>query len=256
MKLKISDEKICSLYKDDETIANLAKMCDCSTTTIRGKLKKCNIKLRTNSECQRLRFGVENIFITPNLIEIVDGLLLGDGYFEIKGKSARLKIAQRSDRLEWLEQIQMLLSKCGVNSKIRIHGRQNENRKESVLLCTSFHSEFLDIAQRWYKHGKKKRYIPDDVFLTPKSIALWYFGDGSASKNGYLAIFSTDCFERYCVEKLAFKLNKIYHWTPNISKSPGSRLILTNKRDRSSLVEMVRPFAPLCFEYKLKLITK
>lgn len=253
MKLNIGDEEICTLYVGGKTISEIAKQCLCSTTTIRKKLNSNNIKLRTHTECQRLRFGIKTIVISPNLIEIIDGLLLGDGYFEIKGNSARLKLAQRSDRIQWLEKIQKLLSDCGVDSKIRIHIKKGEKREESKLLCTSFLPEFLDIAQRWYKGCKKKMYVPEDVWLSPLSIALWYFGDGSASKSGYLAIFSTDCFEQNCVETIALKLNKMYGWTPNISKPPGSRLILTNKKDRLSLVEIVKPFTPPCFEYKLNL---
>jgi len=251
VKLNTSDEEICALYVGGKTISEIAKQCFCSTTTVRTKLNSKNIILRTQSECQRLRFGIKPIVISQNLMEIIDGLLLGDGYFEIKGNSARLKLAQRSDRIQWLEQIQKLLSECGVESKIRIHIKKSEKHEESKLLCTSFLPEFLEIAQRWYKGCKKKMFIPEDVCLSHLSVALWYFGDGSASKNGYLAIFSTDCFEQSFVEKIASKLHKMYGWTPNISKPPGSRLILTNKKDRLSLIKIVKPFTPSCFEYKL-----
>lgn len=95
--------------------------------------------------------------------------------------------------------------------------------------------------------------MPQDVDLSPISVAHWYFGDGGRGGKGYHATFCTDGFTSEDVIFLMQRLVALYGWRP--TRTDRNRILLSLAQDRKSLVEMIQPLTPTCFGYKLQLKT-
>ncbi|KVP96897.1 hypothetical protein WJ97_13815 [Burkholderia ubonensis] len=114
------------------------------------------------------------------------------------------------------------------------------------------YSLFLKEAERWYPDGKKR--VPFDLVLTPISLAHWYCGDGYRCNSGYIAAFATDGFSTECVESLMQKMRESFGFSPGY-EARRNRIQLGTMPDRVKFLELVTPYMPKCFAYKLQLQT-
>jgi len=113
-----------------------------------------------------------------DLIELIDGCLLGDGFLALRRASgwrnARFGFASTRS-LTLLKQLQSWLEYYGFRYQIRDIGTDYQQ------LVTGLDPFFTAMWRRWYRNGKKT--IPQDVRLTPLSLLLWYLGDGTISND-------------------------------------------------------------------------
>lgn len=182
-----------------------------------------------------------------NILDVVDGLLLGDGFIETttNGRTGRLVIGQSGHRMPWIADLHSQLSDFGVASSLSTLSTCNVTikgkvcvRSERMVLKTHTYPLLGDQQRRWYQ-GRVK-VIPKDVTLSPQSIALWYFGDGCVGGNGYRAYFCTDGFSRDDVSWLVCALRSTYNWAPTQTRK--NRILLLKSRDRKSLKDMIEPY--------------
>lgn len=173
---------------------------------------------RSRSEAKRNRVDEPvdyNVsLMTESILESVDGFLLGDGHIN-PNPHPQIKSARLTCGLEYEEFCRYLMghfSDWHPTIAGYAHGRMSKGIvwQGRTLNHPDFHQQLL----RWYanEHEKWVKRVPGDVRLTPKSVLLWYLGDGSVvcdgSANTIILRLSTDGFEPACVETLAARLRE------------------------------------------------
>lgn len=115
------------------------------------------------------------------------------------------------------------------------------------------------IYRRWYPNGKK--HVPEDLVLTPLTVAHWFCGDGTSSyrpnNGGIIVSFATDCFTFDECEVLAYKLNTLcpefsFNAWCNKSRKNQPRIRTGNKTSVSAFFDCVTPVLSKYFSYKIK----
>lgn len=199
--------------------------------------------------------------MTPTLLDVVDGLMLGDAWLEVNANSeGRLCLEQIPERGDWLDMVESIFDSEGVTCsrqhrpprQARIKGREFIS-KGSIVLRTGKYQPFTEQRSRWYVEGKKR--VPLDVRLTPQSLAHWFWGDGCTGNNGYRMVFHTDGFNESDVDLLQGKLRSTFGWeaTKQERRKGVFTLALSESEFRRDLVGQIRPYCPPCFAYKLNI---
>lgn len=124
-------------------------------------------------------------------VEIIDGLLLGDGDLHQNSKNASLRVRNTNKR--WLEELSEIIPQSYgpryVKSAEELAQRDNEsgfnegadasNYKDVWSWQTVKTEQLSKQRERWYD-GSDKR-VPKDLELTPSVVRHWIAGDGNAN---------------------------------------------------------------------------
>ena len=232
--------------------------------------KARRINLKTRNTCKKSN---NNILISTELKETIDGCLLSDGYLSKCGVCG--SFSQNNINIEWLDNIKDCFSEYDIISTINIQSKERYvdfsnispdknicKCKQIYILDTSHYIEFKDLYNKWYlfdyeyinKYNKLcdkyKKSVPNDLKLTPKCVAYWYFGDGSKHKNrkNYITL-STQGFSIDNVNMLRNKLeNELDIMAGNPNKS--NTIIISNKRSVYLFLDYIKPYKISCFNYK------
>jgi hypothetical protein len=245
-RLPTEDVRLVSLYESGWSESRLAREFGLARSTVhRRLLDGCDV-VRSSTESRDL-LNHKTFDASEPFIELVDGLLLGDASIEQWANSeGRMEITQRRACVDWLYDIQSRLATFGVESRVDDRGLRG------FQLRTKKYVPFTELRQRWYPKGKK--IIPRDVRLTPLSIAQWYWGDGSTSNNGYTMSFCTDGFTWRDVRWVSRRLRVLYGWASSVVKHQTyPKLSIYRVNHRLALVDLIGPYCPSSFTYKLKI---
>lgn len=259
---RIDRDLVRHLYlQDGFSLEQVAKQAGCTFQTVAKILAKEGISRRS-------AYRTNHCEITEDLINILDGFLLGDGSLRAgrSCKSASFYVSQCGRRKEWLTNSKALLESKGIMSKI-----DRRDNKDSVLMVgrqkgslirggphfvlrTSFYTEMLEEYQRWYPNGSKT--VPKDLQLAPIGLAQWYFGDGALCRpNGNSqVVFATNGFSYEDADFLAQLIRLTFGWNAHVNKGPVIRMGRRNQI--LELIQVVAPFAPKCFSYKLRVLNQ
>jgi hypothetical protein len=241
-------------YQSGTSAAALARKYRASLWSVLSRIRKAGIKVRSNKEYNEKRLNL-NAEQGLRLLALVDGFLLGDGSIDPKGC---LRLEQTKRRRGWLVQVAALFSKLGVSTKllkIPPRTRMLEGRvlcsKGGHLLYTPCYVEFQEQRKRWYPKGVKR--VPQDVDLSPCSLANWFAGDGTYDTSGSLFL-CTDGFLKTEVVRLAQGRCAL---GIHASCIPGQReaqfKVAILRRDEAQLFkEAVEAHLPACCYYKLQ----
>lgn len=153
--------------------------------------------------------------LTKRQQEILNGLMLGDGNITKRGNgNGRLRVNRSiKDRnySEWIakEFFEYCSNRCLADRTITDtrHNKTYERTEFSTRCDPVFTKEYF----RWYNSIK---IIPDDLLLTPLTLAIWFSDDGSISKRykngataGFEISFATCSFGKNGTEKLCKMIN-------------------------------------------------
>lgn len=185
------------------------------------------------------------ILLTEEAVELLDGLLLGDGSLESPTHSeSRFALGQRVGREGWVHDVARRLGNNGIPSVVSNRGERGWE------LRTPKYRTLTRERLRWYPSGVKA--VPVDVRLTPLSISQWYWGDGLVENNGYRMGFCTDSFAQEQVQFLASQLRFQYGLESVVRPHQGGfRIYISQRASRVGLVRLLETFCPQCFQYKL-----
>ena len=154
-----------------------------SVATVYTDLKRNNIPLRSKSQSVSMVKGALDkckSFLTENIIEWVDGLMLGDGTINFRKPnymSARVRIDSTSKK--WVEYGTSGLIPYSPREPKVIHKVSKKHPNPIWQSQTLMHPDLVMQARRWYSGPNQTKVIPKDVRITPTSVILWYLGDGS-----------------------------------------------------------------------------
>ena len=185
--------------------------------TLYNYAKKLGIG-RNSSEAKRNReedpLDWSISYMTESIIEAIDGFLLGDGCIQLEYRN-KTEIGRLSCGVQYEEFCKYL-----INHFSTYKATSTKYDRESMSFGyiwegrTRFHTDLYIQRQRWYPKDKNdstsKKQPPNDVRITPRSVMMWYLGDGSCvQKNNTIVIrLSTDGFDKERVEFLTDKMKK------------------------------------------------
>lgn len=204
--------------------------------------------------------------------DILIGSLLGDGSISNKYhgqnccfvKSQCLKFKEYVDwHYEQLLPYSTSVKECytkkeivGYDSRgIILERKSIEKRHNAWKIRTTNHPVFTEMRDKWYPYGIK--IVPNDIVLTPLSIAIWYCDDGSNNFADRRAYIFTQGFTFEDVDVLRMQLGK-FDIAPTvitkISPYTGKKqpVLSFTSTAYDNLIHLVNPFVSCkCFQYKV-----
>jgi len=181
--------------------------------------KKYNIKSRTSSEYLSLTYN--DINPTEKEMEIINGLLLGNGHIKENKYTAQLKINLKHEEI--INDLIKLLN----NIKITIY------YKNGYILATKSYPFFKTLKL-------------ENVNLTPETCYWWYINTGSV-KNGYTKLKTKSPNIISLSQKLPIKTT--------IWQIHNNDTIIINKtEDRQKFLRYIGPCRHQCYAYKWRVL--
>lgn len=167
--------------------------------------------------------GSDKIFrVQPVFDEVLEGLLLSDGRLS---RDLRLTLVQYESHRNWLDQVERQLWGAGLSCVRRPHAR-------GISLQTQSSDRLAPAYTRWYITRRKTP--PEDVQLTPASLAYWFSGGGAVAKNGY----TLRLYTRFGT-LLGPHVQRVFGWQPTVDVR-GLRFAA----DRNAIAACIRPWLP------------
>lgn len=212
-------------------------------TKNRGYVEACEL------QSDDILLSIRNdIVLTPIQKQILIGKMLGDGTLHIKHNkyidTASIEWGQKEkEYTEWcLQGLQELSGASGD----RISGYERKIYFGKTKNTVSIHNEFID----WVSSGHKE--VPNNVKLTPISIAFWYMDDGSLTH--YVGQedrvrFATNGFNKESCQHLVNELSK-FDITATIKDYKGNTICL-DAENAEKMFLLVFPYICESKKYKL-----
>lgn len=190
----------------------ISKIIGCTRHTVSNYLKYYKVPIKKQ--------GTWLIITNSNGIidnkEVIEGLMLGDGHIEKRGRSHNPRLIIHQKQKEFVD---FLRNEISPTSKTVFH-KGNSSRLKCGRLIPAAYSYFCKTKaspilksyhNEWYKN--KQKILPENLILTPTNVLHWFMGDGSAyfrkkDKNGEIK-FSTNNFTESEVNVLVKKFNNL-----------------------------------------------
>ena len=160
---------------------------------------------------------------TPRQIEIINGSLLGDACLEkletskCNSRFIEKHGIQQLEYLQWkFKELKPFTQTIGYGEEIK-DDKTYQYCKFNTFNCPCF--TFLE--SKWYK--QRIKIVPNDLILTPLTLAVWYFDDGYFCKDQKNITIYTNGFSLKEVKKLVKKLHKLGIKNCHMRQSQESR---------------------------------
>ncbi len=237
LKGKYIDEKLSTVQ--------IAKLCNCDSSTISYWLNKFNITIRSCGEGVYIR-KTNHCDLSTEARQWLDGELLGDGCLVFSNRSA--KFSYGSKYKEYINYISDTLNSFRIKQAGKI--RKYYYKKLSYYYYNSLsYAELLIIRKRWYPDNKKK-IIPRDLKLTPLLLRQEYIGDGSLvhrKKHRPSIVLSTCGFPIKNVEWLVDELGKKGF---KATRRPSNNIINISTYSTKDFLQYIGNCPVKCYQYK------
>lgn len=233
---------------EKKTCDKISDLCGCSKSTILKWLDKYNIKTRTIND-----YNLNNINLTDELLENIEGLLLGDGNLTKRHKNGGVTYRHTDKNKSFIIFLMEHLKKLGLefigNKYYKIYHK--ENKKYSYYMSTKTYNKLNNIYIKWYPNNKKK--IPDDFKLTPTKLFWWFIGDGSISydyrkKNTYSIDISS--YQLYINKNLIKQLKNKKIKTTTQNNRNTLHIKAESRKNFLKYILSSNINIPNCYEYK------
>ena len=237
-----------NLYKT-KTRKELAEHFNVSKSTINRRIKELNCFKRNLDHS-----------IVPNneQLELIIGSLLGDGSLSIsKNEKSTFKIThgeKQFDYLQWKNNLLKPFSRELVKSIVNSPFPNGKTRKKPSTIYTSYTFStnfFKELEKKWYVprtdhyHFKRRKIIPEDLKLTPFTLAIWFFDDGRNSQLHRNASISTDGFTLHECDKLVNLIDATFNIKCKTVKTKieSQFEIYFPTTSYLNLIEVIKPYA-------------
>ncbi len=257
-RLDIKKDEIIRYYVDkDMTTYEIAKLLGCHRCSVSRLLKRCGVNIKRHKRAYSFYYEQK---LNPEQKELLIGSLIGDGCVSKHHNginSCRFIETHSIAQLDYLMWKKDILQNF-VSSNIQfIDNSKNKSYSNGISACfyTVLHKEFVYFYELFYKDGKKQ--IPDNIKLSPLSLAVWFFDDGSVSKNGknsWFATFHVEGFSEHDIDVLRKMLKSTFGIDSFIVKVKNGKynIIRLNNKEYKKLCEIISPFGMNCMNYKIK----
>jgi len=218
---------------------DIAKKYNVTTGAVLLRFSRKKIKIRSIVESLVLKGNYANI--SDNLVNFLNGLLLGDGSVVFAGRKKSCWYAHTDKNKEYLTWLVNEFYKFGIECSKIIPSHNN-----AWQVRTKSYRNFVDIRNKWYPNGKK---IIPDIELKPITLFNWYIGDGSYDKKSIshkVVICSQfDQFGKYVMSNKLIELG--------IKNSVYSNMIYIKSESRKEFFKYIKSCMfkiPKCYLYK------
>lgn len=255
-------DKICAMYGEGNPVEAITNECRVSMSNVYTVLRERQTKLQGRKRFQH----PAGPLLAPEQMEIINGSLLGDGHIDRPRHGNSLFIKnQKPDRLEYLlwHRNKFLPYKSAIKTTshkrpIWINGKITEHpteRTSVTFLRTQRSCRFSELLLKWYPYGKKV--VPEDIKLTPLTIAIWFCDDGTNASRERRISFSTNGFSWEECEFLTCELKKfgfLSHLKGSGKKEGNKPILVIKSHHYTDFISFVSPYIPWdCFSYKISL---
>lgn len=188
----------------------------------------------------------ENLSSNQQLLSILIGLLLGDGYLQKMGGDARFCLYMKDKG--FVQLVWDYLNALGIlGAPVREYSHMDKRTGKTYTIY-SFSTYTLPFFtkhyKQWYKqiNGENVKILPSNLadLVTPISLAYWVAGDGSYDESQGCVRIYTNSFTRVEVELLQSILLKRFHLGSSINLHGGLPVLRIPKRELPKLQELVK----------------
>lgn len=195
---------------------------------------------------------MEHIQFTKRQHEIIEGLMLGDGGLWRRKTTHNpvLRVNRSLIDLEynnWLKEEFCDILPCSLNEMHTLDKRTNKVYSSSVLRTVSS-KLLLPYYERWYPNNKKA--IPDDLVLSPLTLAVWFADDGCVQNIDKWSLdmkISTNGFSNSDVAKLVQKITQLLSVKFHVYQNNGQPTIRGFTSASLAFLRIIDPVFPPLF---------
>ena len=253
--LLITKEHLQHMYvESDKTTYQIADEIKTTRKSVSKMLREYGIKIKRHKREYSFYYE-QNLSQTQK--ELIIGSLFGDGHVAKHHEginSCRFIESHSIKQLEYLEYKKNILqnfvsgdTRIIDNTKTKSYGQKPTYCFEAVL-----HKEFVQFRQMFYRDGIK---IIPDIQITPFSLAIWYYDDGSLSKSKKnwkpSARFHTEGFSEFSVKTCQKILSDCFSIENSILDYRGYKILSLNTHNTEKLLEIISRYPVNCMAYKL-----
>lgn len=247
-------DEVINKYSQGNTTVQISESLNIPTYAIRRLLYGNNIKLG-----HKTPFKSKNqILISSQLIEIINGSLLGDGFLsryitnsDRKNCNSKLMINYSTVNMEYANYIFSLLNlECKTYKYCFNRNLENKKIKDNgiVTINTCQNQSFNSFRDIWYPFGIKM--VPSNIVLTPLTLAVWFQDDGYKHKSGsyYLC---TDNFSFADLKILQKALLRDFNVKSSVHWNGIKQRIYIKKESSETFKNITQSFICPFMKYKL-----
>lgn len=187
---------------------------------------------------------LKDVQLSDTDLEILDGMMLGDGHIDISQSSLSGRFCYGSCFKETILQVQKALSKIDF-SPIWTGVDKHSGNSEYFIKSHSY-KFFRDHHTRWYNKDKT-RCIPYDIRLTPLSYYWWAIGDGKPLKYGLIL-----CTERFSKKDCEFLISKLESFGFSCIYSENTHRIRLRSKSAKAFLMWIRQSVSIGEQYEYK----
>ena len=262
-RLDLPIDEITKYYtKYNMTTQQIANKYNCNRKCIEDRLKNNNVKINNHQKKYTFYY---NQSLSDRQKEIIKGSLIGDGAVHRAtngNKNCKFYETHSRKQYEYLNwKFLELKNFIPDNALEKISPKKHNSLSNDYKyrLKTILHHELNYFRDYFYPNNFK--IIPNDIEITPLSLAVWYFDDGDIHKNNGRIRLHTEGFDYNSVYNLSNLLNKNFSIENKIleknakwnNNKKSLYYIAINKANAKHLIEIVRPFATEDMIYKCKI---
>lgn len=194
------------------------------------------------------RIGPHNL----DIISVIVGNLLGDGFGENRSGNTRFTIHMGSPNVEYLMWLHKFYSERGYCSSKKPELKRNIGKNKvyfSYKFNTWTYSTFNWLYDAFYIN--KIKIVPNDIdtLLTPLALAIWIMDDGGVHSSGM--ILSTYKFNSHHISLLQKALKKNFDLDTSVFNKKEGLIIYFPKNQLPKLSNIVKNFMIPNMYYKL-----
>lgn len=178
--------------------------------------------------------------------QILIGLILGDGSITDEGKSIEF-----SHKIEHESYIDWILTGLGNLAGNKQAVRTSGYGTQIIPARTISYFSIENLSKKFFKN--KKKYIPNDLILSPIALAILYCDDGNLShESGQLdrCMIHLNDYDEESVDNFISIIQRQYGISPVKLNSKGWN-VRFNSKEALVLQTLIAPYVCNCMQYKL-----
>jgi hypothetical protein len=226
------------------------------------KLKKKPMKNNLNQIRSYRKSAKFNLELSPELEEIIVGLMLGDLFAcaaqerKNSNSNTRLQFKQSNKNKNYIDHLYQLFKEfCNSEPKVTSSIDKRPGKSElnvSIRFWTSSLPCFNKFRYLFYDSSSIK-FIPLNLeeLLTEKSLAYWAMDDGYKSVNGFY--FCTESYTLEDNQRLCGILKNKFNLDCGIHKHTNGHRLYVFGSSKEKITELVKPYCISHFYYKFDL---
>lgn len=200
-----------------------------------------------------LRDYKASLRMTARQKRLIEGMLLGDGHLERQRGAlcSRLKVehsVRQSSYVDW----KYTEWRDWVRTPPKMRTRRNRLGTSSVNMAfsTLSHDELETVRKRFYVDGRKT--VPEDLFLTPLSLAVWFMDDGSRKSGQCRGVyFNTQSYTHEEIELLRVLLERDANVRTSVRRQRDGLQIYVPSSSVGTLASFIDAYVLPSMRYKL-----